>query len=695
MALAGALAVAGIGGLLWLASLPLPDIPPSAQSSKLLAVDGELIATLHGEENRTVVPLAQISPHLSRAVVAVEDRTFFDHEGFSIRGIVRAARANWQGGGIVQGGSTITQQYVRHAFPDVGTDRTLGRKLKEAFWAVKLERSSSKDEILEHYLNAVYFGRGAYGAEAAARTYFKTSAAQLTAGQSAYLAGLIRAPQRYQIDADPARARALRDAVLDRQVALGLVTPGEAAAAKAEDLTAQFKPGISIEADSARAGYFVEYVRRLLKSEFKLGDEEILRGGLRISTTLDLRMQEAAEAAVRGVLNRPSDPEAALVAMDPSGRIRAMVGGRDIDSVERARGFNFAADVNGTGGGRPAGSAFKTFALAAFLEEGKSIRSTFSGHSTITINSDRCRNGSKPWQVSNYGNECYGYLDVTGATTHSVNTIYAQIMNEVVSPQKFIEVATKTGISIPPGDAGCALTLGTSDVTPLEMAGAYTTFAQRGRRPTPLAVTRITRPSGEVIAERDPSVAQVMDANVADTVNHVLRQNIESGTGTGARIGRPAAGKTGTTENFQDAWFAGYTPELTTVVWMGFAPDASGRIPLMSRVRGRSVTGGSFPATIWKGFMTEALKGIPAGDFPEPQITGKVISHQPPPPKLQPVPQLPLPRVEFPPCFPFCSMLGQDPSQTLRDRLEEQRRRIEDQVRGSGRRLGQRGDPDD
>ncbi|MEX0790052.1 MAG: penicillin-binding transpeptidase domain-containing protein, partial [Actinomycetota bacterium] len=334
---------------------------------------------------------------------------------------------------------------------------------------------------------------------------------------------------------------------------------------------------------------------------------------------------------VRGVLDRPTDPEAALVAMDPEGRVRAMVGGRDVDSIDRSRGFNFAVDVNGTGGGRPAGSAFKTFALAAFLEEGKSVNSTFSGSSSISIDSDRCRNGSEPWKVANYSNAGYGYLDVIEATTSSVNTIYARMMNEVVTPQKFIEVAARTGISIPPTDSGCALALGTSDVTPLEMAGAYTTFAQRGRRPTPMVISKITRPGGGVVAERLPAVAQVMDPNVADTVNHVLERNIQSGTGTGAKIGRPAAGKTGTTENFQDAWFAGYTPELTAVVWMGFAPEPDGRIPVMSGVRGRSVTGGSFPATIWKNFMARALEGRPVAEFHEPDLGGEVINHRPPP----------------------------------------------------------------
>jgi penicillin-binding protein 1A len=656
---AGAAGAAGIVALVVLLTLPLPSIPPPAQSSKILAYDGQLIATLHGEENRTIVPLKQISSHLQRAVVAAEDRGFFQHSGFSMRGVVRAAAADVEGGQIVQGGSTITQQYVRRVFPQVGTERTFGRKLKETLWAIRLERQYSKTEILERYLNNVYFGRGAYGAEAAARTYFKVPASQLTIGQAAYLAGLIRAPQHYQIDAHPDQAVLLRNRVLDAMVTTGALDPARAELAKQEDLAAQFKPGRSIEVDSSRAGYFVEYVRRLLKSEFHLSDEQVLRGGLRIQTTLDLKMQDAAEAAVRSTLNRPRDPEAALVAMDPQGQVRAMVGGRDVDSLERARGFNFAADVNGTGGGRPAGSAFKPFALAAFVEAGKSLQSTYSGASTVTINSDQCRNGDgSPWTVSNYGHESFGYLDIIGATTHSVNTIYAQMMDEVVTPTKFIEMAGKAGIEIPSRDKGCALTLGTTDVTPLEMARAYTTFAQRGRRPVPLVILNITRPSGAVVAQRWPKFEQTLDANVADTVNYVLERNIQSGTGSGARMARPAAGKTGTTENFQNAWFAGYTPELTAVVWMGYAPNTEGHIPGMTSVHGRSVNGGSFPATIWKAFMTKALFGVKGTDFHEPKLGGEVITHTPPVPEFPFYGQWPwFQQPQFPPCFPYCQFL--------------------------------------
>ncbi|MBW3592049.1 MAG: penicillin-binding protein, partial [Actinobacteria bacterium] len=272
----------GVVMMVWLANLSLPELSPPAESSQLLAADGQVIASLHGEQNRRVVPLEQVSPNLVNAVIAAEDRNFFDHSGYSLRGIVRAARANWRGGEIVQGGSTITQQYVRNAFPGVGTQRTFARKLKETFWASQLERRMSKEEILQRYLNAVYFGRGAYGAEAAARTYFKVSADDLSVGQAAYLAGIMPAPQRHQIDRHPQKAVDARNLVIGKMEDVGLIDGDSADRARKEDLATQFRPGQTIEVDSSRAGYFVEHVRRLLKSDFGLTDDQILRGGLDI-----------------------------------------------------------------------------------------------------------------------------------------------------------------------------------------------------------------------------------------------------------------------------------------------------------------------------------------------------------------------------------------------------------------------------
>lgn len=631
---ASTLAVGAMGvAASFLGNVPLPESAPGAQSSQILAHDGKLIGRLHGEENRSIVPLERIAKGLQDAVLAAEDRAFYQHPGVSLRGIIRAAYANVRGGEVQQGGSTITQQYVRNAFAQVGRERTVFRKIKEVTLAVKIERKYSKPKILEFYLNTVYFGRGAYGAEAAAQTYFKKPAKDLSIGESAYLAGIIRSPERFQIDRAAQAAERIKTEVLGDMMRSGFIGAEQARQGRNESLVKAFKPGVSVEADSPRAAYFVEYVRRRLIDEFHLTDKQILGGGLIIKTTLDLRMQDAAEDAVSSTLNRPNDPEAGLLAMDSQGMVRAMVGGRNVTDVKRARGTNFAANIKPADtGGRQAGSAFKPFALAAFVDEGKSIQSKFPGPSQTTITSRRCRNADgTPWEVSNFENASYGMIDVTAATTSSVNTVYAQMMDQVVSPAKFVAIAEKAGISIPRTDVGCALTLGTTDVTPFEMARAYTTFAARGRRPDPLTILQVLAPDGKILAERKPRIERALDENVADTVNHILNQNMRSGTGTSAGIGRPAAGKTGTTQNHLDAWFAGYTPELIAVVWMGYPPDTSGKIPEMNNVHGRRVTGSTFPAAIWKKFMSQALRGVRASDFVDPKITGDVLNAEPVP----------------------------------------------------------------
>jgi penicillin-binding protein 1A len=616
----------------FLTETPLPQAAPGAQSSKLYDANGELIYNFHGTENRTIVPLDAMSFQLKQAVVAAEDRAFYTHPGVSLRGILRATFTNLRQGEIGQGASTITQQYAR-TFAEVGKERTLARKLREATMAVKIEREYSKDKILEFYLNTVYFGRGAYGVEAAAQTYFKKSARDLDLAESAYLAGIIRSPSRYQVETNPAGVPTIRDRVLDAMLQAGFISPEQRQEASQVDLASRFKFGLNPELDSPRAGYFIEYVRKLLLQEFKIQEKDLLGGGLKIYTTLDLRMQDAAENAVRTTLDREDDPEAALVAMDPQGHIKAMVGGRNVDDAQRARGFNFAANQPGDDGGRQAGSAFKPIALAAFVDDGKSIRSTFPGPGKMSFDSGLCMNDGKPWEVSNFENSSYGNLDITQATTRSVNTIYAQMMDKVVTPKMFISMAEKVGIAIPPVDEGCALTLGTSPVTPMEMARAYITFAARGKRPDPLVVTKIVSAQGETIAERKARTEQTIPQNVADTVSWILKQNITGGTGTGAKLPWPAMGKTGTAQDHQDASFAGATPELAAAVWMGFPPDpVTKEIPLMQSVRGRKVTGGSFPATIWKKFMAEALKLYEKhGDFPSPKITGEVLSPPPPP----------------------------------------------------------------
>ena len=630
-----------VGGLAvaagFISKIPLPEAAPGAQSSKVYDAGGRVIGSFHGEENRTIVELSAISNVLKDAVVAAEDRSFYTHKGVSLKGIFRAAITNFRQGEIGQGASTITQQYAR-TFQGIGKERTYLRKIKEATLAMKIERQYSKQKILTNYLNTVYFGRGAYGAEAAAQTYFKKPARDLDLAEAAYLAGIIRSPSRYTT---PQAVASIKTQVLGSMLDAGYIDQARMDQAKLVDLTTRFRFGESAEQDSPKAGYFIEYVRQLLLHELKIPEKDLLGGGLKIYTSLDMTMQEAAEEAVRSTINLPNDPEVALVAMDPQGHVRAMVGGRVVDDSKRARGFNFAANLPGNDGGRQAGSAFKPLALAAFVDEGKSVNSVFTAPSQIQLDSQKCRNeDGTPWKVSNFGNAGYGNLNLVEGTVRSVNTVYAQVMEKVVSPANFMEMAAKAGINIPKVDQGCALTLGTSPVTPLEMARAYATFAARGKRPEPLVVLKVVAPDGTVIHERRPRSEQTIDQNVADTVSWVLKQNVLRGTGTAAKLGYPAMGKTGTAQNHQDASFAGSTPELTAVVWMGYAPvDVTDpktgivrkEIPLMENVHGKKVTGGSFPAQIWKKFMSVALKGSKHSDFPTPRLGGEVLA--PPPPE--------------------------------------------------------------
>lgn len=636
--LAAALAalIVVVGVVFALGSVLLPEAFPPPQSTKILAADGKLIDTLHGEEDRTLVPLDQISVALREAVVATEDRSFFEHQGVSLRAIFRAVFTNVRRGEVAQGGSTITQQYVRNRYEEVGRERTIFRKIREAVMAVKIERRYSKTKILEFYLNTVYFGRGAYGAEAAATTYFKKPAKDLTISEAAYLAGVIRAPQLHQPDTQPKRAEQVRKKVIRDMVNAGYIEEEEATKAEQDLPKFSLGPPGATGAAGGRAAFFVEYVRRLLLSEFKITERDVLTGGLVVHTTLDLRMQAAAEKAISSTLDKPDDPEAALVAMEPGGSIRAMVGGRDFTNVERARGFNFAIQKGGKTGGRQAGSAFKPFTLATFLDEGYSVSSKFLGPAKITIPSAQCKDEKgKPWEVSNFDSEAFGESTVVEATASSVNTIYAQMV-DLVKAKKVRDLGEKAG----PWDlkAVCSLALGTSVVTPLEMAQAFSTFAAHGNRPEPVAITKIVTPDGRVLAETKPESDEAMEPKVADGVTQVLTEVIKKGTGTGAAIGRPAAGKTGTTQNHVDAWFVGYTPNLVASVWMGFPPK-DGKIPEMTKVHGRAVTGGSFPATIWKKFMTDALKGTKAQNFTSVSLEGNVVTPTPCPPDVTPGPQ--------------------------------------------------------
>lgn len=595
--------LAGLAGTLAYvyAHTTIPEAPPGPQTTFVYDRDGRVIARLHAEVDRTLVPLDAIPLHLRQAVIAAEDKDFYEHGGISPLAILRAAWTDLTRGRLEQGGSTITQQYVKNVY--TGSERSFGRKVREAILALKLERQLSKDEILARYLNTVYFGNGAYGVEAAARTYFGVPARRLTVLQSATLAGLIPAPEAFDPVTHPERARERRNLVLRRMAEEGYLTPAQAEELGREPLRVRARR----PPEFGRYGYFVDVVVRRLLDRYGYG--QTFTGGLRVRTTLDVDWQRAAEEAVARYLG-PGDPEAALVAVDPrDGAVRALVGGRDF----RRDKFNLATQAH-----RQTGSAFKPFTLAVALEEGISLQSVWSGPPTLVVDDPRCAGpGGEPWEVSSYADASYGTMSLLDATAYSVNTIYAQLVT-VVGPERVVEVAHRMGIESPLQPV-CSITLGSQPVTPLEMTAAYATLAARGTFHPPLTVERVASAHGDVLERARPRGRPALEPNVADLVTLALQRVIEAGTGTNADLGRPAAGKTGTAQDYADAWFCGYVPQLAACVWVG---HREGRVPMHDVAGFANVTGGSVPALIWRDFMLRVLEGVSVQPFPQPSLEG-------------------------------------------------------------------------
>lgn len=654
----------GVGILLItyaLAAVPLPRASDKLTSSaEVYDVNGKLIGTFQDEVQRFLIdtgPLLKKKRFIGEAVIAAEDRDFYKHNGVSVRGIIRAAWANLTGGELQQGGSTITQQYVKNAVLQ-DSSRTVSRKAREAIIAIKLERRFSKKQILGLYLNTIYLGRSAYGIEAAARAYFDKSADELTLPEAAYLAGIIPSPESYQPDDNPRGARERRDRVLDLMASQGFIGEDQARAAKRKPVKLAKGARDQGAEKHQQAAYFMEWIRKeYLYKEYR---QQLYTGGFKIYTTLDLDMQRAAEEAVATTLNEPEDPPASLVSMTPQGGVRAMVGGKAGDNIKKARGFNYAT----TWPGRQPGSAFKPFTLLTAIEEGISPKSRFSGSSPKIIPDPVCSENGELWEVDNYGGSSYGTIDLNTATTNSVNTVYAQLVSEV-GPDKVAGLLE--GFGFAPKDGGeeispnCSLALGGSlDVTPLEMARAYAGLAGRGRLPKANPILYITDSEGNCIKEyvprkgdceeeAKPSIKEVADQNSVDVLTQSLTDVVESGTATAAAVGldgRPIAGKTGTTQNNRDAWFAGYIPQLTTVVWMGYPLDKDGEPVYMHYcgnvkecrpVHGIDVTGGSFPAQIWAAFMSKAVEGMEILPFPIPvDMPDEIINSPAPKPSPSP-----------------------------------------------------------
>ena len=583
---------------------------------------GRPIGSLDQGVNRVPVASNQMAPSLKQAIVAVEDKHFYHEGGVSLSGIFRAAGADLVHHAFEQGGSTITQQYVKLEY--TGDQRTLTRKVREAVLAEKLAHRYTKDQILTLYLNTVYFGNGAYGAQAAAEAYFGIPARKLSVSQSALLAGLVQAPSLYDPFTDRDAAAARRNQVLQDMAQQGYLTSEAAARLEASRVTV-----VRARTRPSAIDYYTAYVSRVLQNRF--GADLTFSGGLQVTTTLDSRYEQAAEAAITRVLHTPGDPSAALVAIDPStGAVRAFVGGQNFAKVK----FDLAS-----GGHRQAGSAFKVFTLAAALEEGIPLSSIWTGPPTLTIPDPRCSNGiNKPWVVSNYADEAAGTMTLAQAIAHSVNTIFAQVVTKV-GPSKVAAVAHAMGIRSPL-KAVCSITLGVNAVSPLDMADAYATLDARGIHHAPQFIQTVRSASGKVIFQLPRSGRRALPQQVADLETSALRGVITEGTGTAADSGRPAAGKTGTGQNFQDAWFCGYVPQLTTCVWVGY-PRAER--PMLNVEGFPQVFGGSLPAEIWHGFMSAVLAKVPVRNF------AGVAGGPPPLAPLVPFPVAPPTPVPSPP----------------------------------------------
>jgi penicillin-binding protein 1A len=592
--LASVAAVSFVYGLVSAVASELPRLEPGNEQRAerlgyIYASDGKtVLAVLRGSESRIVVRSEQIAPVMKQAIVAVEDRRFWEHRGVDVRGMARAVWADIRSQQVVQGGSTITQQFVKNQYTQ--QERTVSRKLKEAALAWQLEQRWSKDKILTAYLNTIYFGNAAYGIEMAARVYFGKRAKALTLPEAALLAGLPANPGAFDPAHNPKTAKARRATVLRLMLEQRLITAHDYRTADESPLPAP--EDIGLPAERGRNSHFAEYVKQQLIPYY--GSGEVFGGGLRIYTSIDLELQKLAREAIHQWLPDPKGPTAALVAIDPrDGRVLAMVGGR---SFKRSQ-FNLAVQ-----GQRQTGSAFKPFVLTAALERGIAPQTVFESEPTV-INL-----GDKLWSVANYEGAYLGSIDLNEATIHSDNAVYAQLTAQV-GPKNVARTARHLGITRPLDDY-FAIGLGVEAVSPLEMARAFASLAAGGERVDgkvlgnrPRAVLRVE--DGTRIDSNDAVRKRVVDPNDAAMVTSMLERVVSEGTGERAALGdRPVAGKTGTTESYGDAWFVGYTPQLAVAVWVGYPNKL---VPMETEFEGDAVAGGTFPALIWKSFARRAL----------------------------------------------------------------------------------------
>jgi penicillin-binding protein 1A len=600
IALIGVLSAAGYVFAVAATAPDLSELKPinKGQTSVIYAADGSRLGYVQSDEVRTPLPWSDLPPDMRNATVAIEDERFYHHRGVDYNGIVRAGVRNLESGKTVQGGSTITQQLVRALYIR-DPKRDFNRKIREAKLASELEKHHSKQWILQSYLNSVPYGtvggRTAIGVEAAAETFFAKHAKNLTLDEAALIAGLPQAPSQYNPFRNPTAAIIRRNEVLRAMVKQHMISQDQADQASQQSL--RLKHGTRYT--TRREPYFFDYVQERLIERYGVG--VLRRGGLKVHTTIEPKMQDAARKAIAGQLPFPTDPSSAIVSIDPAnGYIRAMAS----SGTYKDRTFNLAAQ-----GHRQPGSAFKTMVLTTAIRLGVNPNSTTYTSKPLNLNVP----GYGPWQVKTYSNTYGGTMNLVQATLKSDNTVYAQLILDV-GPKEVCKTAHMLGITTHldclPAEGLGGLRLG---VSPLEMADAYATLADGGVRHRPEAITKVEFPDGKSDDLGKPKSKRVITDGVAYEVTKILKQNVQSGTGTHANIGCPAAGKTGTTDNFNDAWFVGYTPRLASSVWVGY-PNA---LTEMRSVHGIEVAGGTFPAQIWHDYMNVA-KGSNCGDFPQP-----------------------------------------------------------------------------
>ena len=584
-------------------SVPDANAFVNSQSTIIQYSNGEEIGRI-GSENRQIVPLAKIPMNVRHAVLAAEDRGFYSNRAFSVTGIARAVLNNLKGGSL-QGGSTITQQYAKTAF--LTPERTIQRKIKELVIAIKLENQLSKDQIFENYLNTIYFGRGSYGVQTAAQQYFNRNVDQLTNAQAIVISCILRSPGYY----DPSYSKANEKRLTDRfdYVVKGMVeaewlSPEDAAKIKFPTIA----PRVTSGSLSGPKGHIIEAVSKELKN-LGFTEEQLLVGGLVIKTTIDQKAQTAAVDAINKLTPTkvPENLHVALVAIRPgTGEVVAMYGGADY----LKRQLNDATQAIAL-----AGSTFKPFALVAALESGIPLTSMWNGDSPQTFD-----DLGKPYEVGNYGNEGWGQVDLLFATKHSINTVYVPL-GQKAGLDKVVDAARRAGI--PESVAMMptpSVALGPASPHVIDVANSYATFAAQGIKARPYLVTSVTGSNKGVLYEGKAQTEEVFSKEVMADLTYALKGVVNGGTGAAAlALGRPAAGKTGTSQSNASAWFSGYTPQLAASVSF-FRDDATQTLNGIGGLT--SVTGGSFPARIWTAFMKGALKGEPVMDFPAPSNIG-------------------------------------------------------------------------